>query len=316
MIHEGRQALGGDPPVRAGGRARTGQSPLPAQRVRPTWRQRIGSIRSRWLTMGAYGVLVVFVLFAALAGVLAPYAPDAIDPMARTEPPSATHWFGTDNLGRDILSRVIHGTRGILTTSVSAALLGVLGGTLVGLFSGYLGGWVDEVTMRLVDTLLAVPAILLALLLMATLGGSRLSVVLGIGIVYTPTVARVVRSAVRAIKGLEFVRAARLRGEGTAYILFREILPNIWSPIVVEASVRISYAILLTASFGFLGLGVQEPQADWGLMVSRARNYIQIAPWMAIFPTLAISLLVVSLSLVADDLRQRLGSLPEPSAAA
>ena len=197
--------------------------------------------------------------------------------------------------------------------TIGWGVLGVIWGTIVGLVSGYAGGWVDEIVMRLVDAMLALPSILLALLLLARLGASRLSIVLGIGIVYTPTVARVVRSAVLAVKNAEFVHAARLRGEPTLYILFREILPNIWSPIVVEASIRMSYAILLTASFGFLGLGVQEPEPDWGLMVSRARDYIQVAPWMAIVPVVAISLLVISLSLVADSLRERMGGLPGSS---
>jgi len=262
------------------------------------------------LTIAAMAVVVMFVVFALLAEFIAPYAPDQVNITARMQPPSAQFWLGADNMGRDLLSRVIHGTRGVLVTSVLAAFLGVVWGTVVGLTSGYVGGWFDEITMRLVDALLALPSILLALLLLARLGASRFSIVLGIGIVYTPTVARVVRSAVLAIKNMEFVLAARLRGETTAYILFREILPNIWSPIVVEASVRTSYAILLTASFGFLGLGVQEPEPDWGLMVSRARDYIQVAPWMAIVPVVAISLLVISLSIVADGLRERIADLP------
>jgi len=276
----------------------------------PARKRRRQSMGQNGLINAAMVVVVMFVVFALLAELIAPYPPDQVHITARMQPPSAEFWLGTDNMGRDLLSRVIHGTRGVLVTSVLAASLGVIWGTIVGLTSGYVGGWFDEITMRLVDALLALPSILLALLLLARLGASRLSIVLGIGIVYTPTVARVVRSAVLAIKNMEFVLAARLRGETTAYILFREILPNIWSPIVVEASVRTSYAILLTASFGFLGLGVQEPEPDWGLMVSRARDYIQVAPWMAIVPVVAISLLVISLSIVADGLRERIADLP------
>jgi peptide/nickel transport system permease protein len=256
--------------------------------------------------LASTAILAVFLLFTLGAEWLAPYPFDEIHIAARSQPPSWAHPMGTDNLGRDILSRIIYGTRGIITTSFLAAMLGVAGGSLVGLISGYIGGWFDEIVMRLTDAFLSIPAILLALLLLTTLGGSRLAVVLGIGIVYTPIVARVVRSAVLSIKGREFVSAARLRGEKMAYILIREILPNILSPIVVEASVRISYAILLTASFGFLGLGVQEPAPDWGLMVSRGREYIQTAPWMVLFPVAAISLLVVSISLLADTLRQQM----------
>jgi peptide/nickel transport system permease protein len=274
------------------------------------WLKGLSFVWTNWLTATAFVVLVVFLLFAIFADALAPFPPNEIHLAARTQPPAAPYWLGTDNLGRDILSRVIHGTRGILTTSVSAALLGVTLGTLVGLISGYIGGWIDEIIMRVADAWLSLPTILLALLLLATLGASRISVVLGVGIVYTPVVARVVRSAVLAVKHMEFVKLARLRGETMFYILYREILPNIWSPIVVEASVRISYAILLTASFGFLGLGVQEPDPDWGLMVSRARDYIRIAPWMALCPTMAISLLVISMSVIADTLQRHLGGIP------
>ncbi len=253
-------------------------------------------------------VLLMFVVFAVFADLIAPYPPGENHFEARTQPPTSTHWLGTDQLGRDLFSRVIHGTRGILATSVAAALLGVAAGSLVGLASGYLGGWADELIMRVVDALLSIPVLLLALLLLATLGPSRLSVVAGIAIVYTPLVARVVRSAVLGIKDLDFVRAARLRGESTSYVLFRELLPNVRGPIAVEGAIRVSYAILLTAAFGFLGLGVQEPDADWGLMVSRARDFLQIAPWMAIVPSVAIALLVVSVNLLGDTLRQQADS--------
>ncbi len=280
------------------------ESPI---RPRTSWR---GVLSRNGLTITALMVVAMFVIFALLAEYIAPYPPNQMHLTAQMQPPSAEFWLGTDNMGRDLLSRMIYGTRGVLVTSVVAALLGVTWGTIVGLGSGYIGGWPDEIIMRLVDALLALPSILLALLLLARLGASRISIVLGIGIVYTPTVARVVRSAVLAVKNTEFVQAALLRGESTFYILFREILPNIWSPIVVEASIRTSYAILLTASFGFLGLGVQEPEPDWGLMVSRARDYIQVAPWMALVPVVAISLLVISLSIVADSLRERISGIP------
>jgi len=280
-------------------------------RLAARWTASKRLFRSNPLTMAASLILAMFLLFAIFAETIAPYPSTEVHVAARTQPPSREYWLGTDNLGRDILSRLIYGTRGTLSTSVAAALLGVTLGTLVGLTSGYAGGWTDEVIMRTVDAMLALPSILLALLLLATLGSSRLSIVLGVGIVYTPIVTRVVRSDVLAVKNTEFIQAARLRGEKTAYILFREILPNIWSPIIVEASIRISYAIILTASFGFLGLGIQEPAPDWGLMVSRGRGYIHTAPWMALAPAAAISLLVVSMGVVADTLQQHLGRPPK-----
>ncbi len=280
-----------------------GRTPHPGLRPLARWRE---FAARHGLTVIALLIVSIFVVFALIPHYLAPHPPNRLDVASRLQGPSAQYWLGTDNLGRDLLSRVIHGTRGVLVTSGTAALLGVIWGSLVGLISGYIGGWMDEVIMRVVDALLSLPSILLALLLLARLGPSRVSIVLGIAIVYTPGVARVVRSAVLAIKNSEFIYAARLRGESTLYVLLQEILPNIWSPIVVEASVRTSYAILLTASFGFLGLGVQEPEPDWGLMVSRARDYIQVSPWMALVPVIAISLLVVSLSVAADGLRERI----------
>ncbi len=261
--------------------------------------------RGSWLPALAALVLLTLLVFAVFADLIARFPPDQIHVTARTQPPSAEFWLGTDQLGRDIFSRIVHGTRGILATSVAAAALGVVIGAVIGLASGYLGGWIDELIMRVFDALLSLPVLLLALLLLAALGPSRVSVVAGIAVVYIPIVARVVRSETLAIRDLEFVRAARLRAESTAYLLFRELLPNVWNPIVVEASIRISYAILLTTSFGFLGLGVQEPDADWGLMVSRARDFLPIAPWMALAPVVAISLLVISVNLVGDAIRER-----------
>lgn len=295
-----------------GSRARALPSRPQGQRqpVRVPWR-RLRFLWSSRLVTASVVILALFAAFGLLADVIAPFSPTEIHLLEVTQPPSAKYWLGTDDLGRDILSRIIYGTRGILITSVSAALLGVALGSVVGLFSGYVGGWTDEIIMRIADALLSLPSILLALLLLATLGGSRLSVVLGVGIVYIPEVARVVRSAVLAIKDMEFVKAARLRGESTGYIIFQEILPNILSPIVVEISVRISYAVLLTASFGFLGFGVQEPAPDWGLMVSRARAHIVTTPWMILAPVTAISMLVVAVSLVADSLQHHLDSMSE-----
>lgn len=285
---------------------------LPARLTRlNAWRVRLRFLRASRLVQASVVVMALFVCFALLASVIAPFSPTEIHLLDVTQSPSGAYWLGTDDLGRDIFSRIVYGTRGILITSVSAAMIGVALGSILGLFSGYVGGWVDEIIMRIADAWLSLPSILLALLLLATLGGSRLSVVLGVGVVYIPEVARVVRSAVLAIKEMEFVKAARLRGESTSYIIFHEILPNTWSPIVVEASVRISYAILLTASFGFLGLGVQEPDPDWGLMVSRARAHIMTAPWMILAPVTAISMLVVAVSLVADALQHQLGSVTE-----
>ena len=250
---------------------------------------------------------VIFLLFVALAilgPLITPYTATEQTLSAARQAPSAAHWFGTDHLGRDIFSRVIIGSRSILGLAGLGTLLAVISGTFFGLISGYRGGWFDEIIMRFFDSLLAVPALLLALLLLGTVGPSRSSILIVIVIVYTPIVARVVRSEVLATKSRGFVEAARLQGESTANILLREILPSALPALTVEASLRFSYAIFLVASLGFLGVGVQPPTPDWGLMVNEARNYVRLTPWSLFFPAAAISTLVIGVNLMADGLKR------------
>jgi len=254
----------------------------------------------------AFGTTIVllFVLLAILAPWIAPYGPtEQISADAR-QPPSAAHWFGTDHLGRDVFSRVIHGARSILSLTGLGALFAVAAGTLVGLLSGYVGGLFDELLMRVLDSLLAIPALLLALVLLGTVGPSRTSVLAVIAVVYMPIVARVVRSETLAVKSLGFVETARLQGERLPRILLREILPSVLPALSVEAALRFSYGIFLVASLGFLGAGVQPPSPDWGLMVKEARTYIRLAPWTLYFPAGAISLLVIGVNLAADGLKR------------
>jgi peptide/nickel transport system permease protein len=251
-------------------------------------------------------VLILFLLLALFGPLLAPYAANEQIFADARQPPSADHLFGTDRLGRDVFSRVLLGTRDIFALAGFGTLLAVVSGTAVGLLSGYLGGWVDEIIMRFFDSLLAMPALLLALLLLGTIGPSRNSVLLVILIVYTPIVARVVRSVVLGVKNLGFVEAARTQGEPLPVILFREILPSVLPALAVEAALRFAYAIFLVASLGFLGVGVQPPSPDWGLMVSEARQNVQQTPWALYFPAGAIALLVVGVNLMADGLRRLL----------
>lgn len=220
------------------------------------------------------------------------------------QPPSAVHWFGTDDLGRDIFSRVLLGAGDILALAGIGTLLAVICGTTLGLLSGYRGGWFDEILMRFFDSLLSMPALLLALLLLGTLGPSRNSVLIVIVVIYTPIVSRVVRSAVLSIRPRGFVEAAHLRGESLFYILFREILPSVLPALAVEAALRFSYAIFLVASLGFLGVGVQPPSPDWGLMVSEARDSVNRVPWGMYFPAGAIAVLVVGVNLMADGIKR------------
>jgi len=191
----------------------------------------------------------------------------------------------------------------VLTAGVGAGL-GIILGTVVGISSGYKGGRVDEVVMRVMDGLMSFPTLLLALLVLFTLGPSRVNIAATIGFVSMPSIARVVRSTTLSLKSMEFIQSARLRGESTAYIIFREILPNVMPVIGVEASVRMSYAILSVASLGYLGLGIQPPSPDWGLAIATGRQFLVSAPWIVVGPMVAISLLVIALNLLADGIRE------------
>jgi peptide/nickel transport system permease protein len=259
----------------------------------------------------AFGTTVVlfFVLMALLGPAIAPYGATQQIPSEARQAPSAAHWFGSDRLGRDVFSRVIVGARDILSLAGVGTLLAVTAGTVFGLVGGYRGGLLDEVLFRVFDSLLAMPALLLALLLLGTVGPSRNSVLGVIVIVYTPIVARVVRSVVLSVKPKGFVEAARVQGESVFHILFREILPSVLPALAVEAALRFSYAIFLVASLGFLGVGVQPPNPDWGLMVNEARTYVSLTPWALYFPAAAISLLVIGVNLMADGLKRALQSV-------
>jgi peptide/nickel transport system permease protein len=249
-------------------------------------------------------ITLLFLLLALFGPLIAPYGANEILAMDARQPPSNEHWFGTDNLGRDVFSRVLLGAREILVLAGFGTLLAVLFGAFFGLITGYQGGWFDEITMRIFDSLLALPALLLALLLLGTVGNSEYSVLVVIVVVYTPIVARVVRSVVLGVKPLGFIEAARLGGETRTRILLREILPLVLPTLSVESALRFSYAIFLVASLGFLGVGVQPPSPNWGLMVKESRAYATLIPWALIFPAAAISLVVIGVNLTADGIKR------------
>lgn len=249
-------------------------------------------------------ITIIFTIVAIFGPLIAPYGENEIVASAARQPPSWEHWFGTDNLGRDVFSRVILGAREILILAGFGTLLAVSCGTIFGLLTGYQGGWIDEITMRTFDSLLALPALLLTLLLLGTVGNSQYSVIVVIVIVYTPIVARVVRSVVLAEKPKGYVEAARVGGESRSWILFREILPSVYPTLSVEAAVRFSYAIFLVGSLGFLGVGVQPPSPNWGLMVKEARTFATLVPWALVFPAVAISIVVIGINLMADGLKR------------
>ncbi|MBK8026541.1 MAG: ABC transporter permease [Chloroflexi bacterium] len=249
-------------------------------------------------------IVLLFLLAAVFGPMVAPYRFDEIIRGAARQPPSAEHLFGTDQLGRDIFSRVLWGARDIMVLPLITTTLAVLFGTSLGLFVGYYGGWIDEVVSRLLDALLSIPALVLALVMLGTIGPSSVGIVAVIVILYTPIVARVVRASTLNVRGSGYIETARLRGESVAYILFREILPSVLPALVVEAALRFSYAIFLTASLGFLGLGVQPPSPDWGRMVNEARTAFSQVPWALWFPAGAIVLLIVGVNLLSDGLRR------------
>jgi len=249
------------------------------------------------------GLLVAFYLLLGISGPwLAPYPATEQHLQATLQPPSTTYWFGTDQFGRDILSRVIVGSQSILLLATASTLLALLLGVTTGVSAAYYGGWVDEVVMRAADVLLAFPALLLALLILSMLGSDMVYLVGCIAVIFAPGIARVIRSVVLELKTREFIEAARMIGASNLRIMAREILPNTGTVIAVEGTIYFGYAILVGAGLGFLGLGVQPPSPDWGLQVNDGRNVILAAPWVVIFPALAISSLVIGVNLLVDGL--------------
>jgi peptide/nickel transport system permease protein len=269
----------------------------------PRWLSRLRRYPAAWIGIS---IVAFFILMTVIGPMVSPYGYAQQELGNRLQPPSAQHWFGTDQFGRDIFSRILVGSRDVLTIAGSGTLLAVLAGLSIGLLAGYFGAFTDEIFMRLMDVLLAIPPLLLAMIILATIGPSRLNVILVVGILYIPMVARVVRSVVLDVKTREFIEAAKLRGESHAYIIFREILPNVLPPLAVEASMRFSYSIFLVASLGFLGLGVQPPSPDWGMMVGDARTWFGQAPWVLLFPAGTIAFLVVGVAFMSDGLRRML----------
>ena len=269
------------------------------------WRQ----ARAQPLAAIGAAVILAWVLIAIFAPVIAPYSYKQGDYIMAA--PSLQHLFGKDNFGRDVFSRVLYGSQTVLLLAVLSTLASLICGTVIALCAGYYGGIVDEVLMRFADAAMALPAILLALLILAMLGPSNTGLFLSTVIVFTPLVARVVRSAVLPLAGREFIAAAKLRGEKGPSIMLRELVPNLLGVLAVEGAIRVGYAIFLIASLGFLGLGVQPPTPDWGAMVYAGQNYATQAPWMIIFPALAISSLVISINLVSDGVKQLVTALDQ-----
>lgn len=261
--------------------------------------------RSSTFLIGA-GILLFWIFMALFSTHVTRYGPFTIDPFNTLKGPSAAHWFGSDEAGRDVLSRTLTGARTVLIIAPLATLLCLIVGGTIGLVSGYYKGYTDEVIMRFVDVLLSLPVIVAAIVVVSVLGSSMGVIIIVIGILFTPPVARTIRAAVVSEREKEYVQAARLRGEHASFIMLAEILPNILSPIIVEGTVRLGYAVFTAATLSFLGFGIQPPSPDWGLTISIDSQYIQVAWWTVVFPALALASLVVGANLLADGLRRAL----------
>lgn len=266
--------------------------------------------------LGAFGMLVVVVMIATgvFADVIAPYDPFKQDYFAILQPPSSEHLLGTDNLGRDVLSRLIHGSRVSLIVGLVSVGLAALAGSVVGLLAGYASGWVDEVVMRVMDALYSFPALLLALAITAVLGPGMWNVVIAIAIVYTPIFARLTRGQVLSVRERDFVVAAEGLGARDLQIVFKHIWPNVTAAIIVQASLSVSFAIITEASLSFIGVGVQPPTASWGAMLRTGYSYMERAAWLSIFPGIAIFLTVMGLNTLGDALRDVLDPRMKKSA--
>ena len=249
-------------------------------------------------------VVSIWILCALVGDRFVPYDPYNDFSIPGHQPPSLEHYFGTDRLGRDVFSRVVVGARDVFLVAPPAAIIGVFAGTMLGLIMGFYGGRVDEGLSRIVEAFLALPVILVALLTLVVLGSSTLVVIGVVGILFTPIVARTVRSAVLTERQLDYVTSAKLRGESGLFIMVREIFPNIQGPIVVELTVRLGYAIFTVATLSFLGVGIQPPSPDWGLQISEEYTFmISGIWWTTLFPALAIATTVIAVNLIADALQ-------------
>lgn len=251
-------------------------------------------------------MLLIWIITAVAAPWIAPYTASAHDYNALLQGPSFAHWFGTDEYGRDVLSRVIYGGRDVLVIAPAATIVSVLLGAFLGIASAYWGGWFDEMLMRVLDAVMALPVVILAVLILAVLGTSAFNEIIVIALIFAPLIARTARSAALVEVPREYVQASRLLGERLWRIFAFEILPNIRGPLIVEGTIRLAYSVFTAATLGFLGLGVQPPTPDWGLMVGTNKANLTTAPWTVIAPSLAIAFVVVAISLITDSLEKML----------
>lgn len=258
--------------------------------------------RSANVRVGA-AVLMVMVLMAVFAPLITSYDPTQITPALRLRPPDADHWFGTDDFGRDVFTRIAYGARLSLQVGVISVALAASIGITLGIIAGYYGGWIDSLIMRLIDVMLAFPGILLALAIVAILGRSLTNVMIAVGISAVPVYARMARGTTLSVKNIDFITAARAIGAPTPRIMVRHVLPNITAPLIVVATNGVASAIIAGAALSFLGLGAQPPTPEWGVMLAEGRVYLRNAWWVTTFPGLAIMVTVMAINLMGDGLR-------------
>ena len=270
--------------------------------LKQTWQ----GLRKNRLAMFGFCLLLALILTAIFANVLAPYPEEAQDLTASFQPPSAQHFFGTDEYGRDIFSRLIYGSRISIAIGAVAATLSALIGIVIGSLAGFYGGKVDNVLMRLIDIMMAIPSTLLGISIVAALGNGIRNVIIAVAIGAVPSYARIVKASILSVKEQEFVEAARANGASDFHIIFHHILPNCLAPIIVQITMGVAKAILEASALSFIGLGVQPPSAEWGAMLSAGRSYIRRAWWIVTFPGLALAMLIFGLNLFGDGLRDAL----------
>lgn len=251
-------------------------------------------------------MVLLWIITAIAAPLIAPYSASAHDYNALLHGPSFAHLLGTDGYGRDVLSRIIYGGRDVLIIAPASTIISVFLGAILGITSAYWGGWIDEIIMRILDAVMALPIVILAVLILAVLGSSVFNVIIVIALIFSPLIARTARSAALTEVSREYVMASRLLGESTWRIFLFEILPNIRGPLIVEGTIRLAYSVFTAATLGFLGLGVQPPTPDWGLMVGTNKANLTTAPWTVMAPALAIAFIVVAISLITDSLEKML----------
>ena len=266
----------------------------------PDWVRRFRQSPQAVIGTSILGFIVVLMI---VGPVLAPFSPEEFHFGARLKGPGREFLLGTDQFGRDILSRILFGARSTVILAFLATVLGTVIGVAIGLTSGYLGGRADDLIMRLVDAMMAIPSLLFALLIVAALGASGVNALIAIGIAFAPGMARVTRGVTLSVRARDYVSAATARGERPLYIMFREILPNVIGPVIVESTIRVAFAIMLLATMSFLGVGAQPPASEWGLMISEAREFMFRNPWLAIWPGLGLALVAMGFNLFGDGLR-------------